>query len=119
MGYVLINKGENIKTGDQQPKLVLRLRQKNDNPEDLSSVDTVSLYIGEPSSDELTVDDDTTGNVSVSNDINGEVTYEWQSGDTDRAGTYIGEVEVTFTSGETKTFPSRGTFTIYINEGLN
>lgn len=118
MAYVEIKQGENIKSGDQKPELVLRLKKENHNPEDLSSINEVSVYIGEADFDELTVDDNTTGNVDITDDTNGEVTYSWASGETDTKGTYIGEVEVEFASGETKTFPSRGNFTIYINEGL-
>ena len=118
MAYVIIQQGENMKTGDQEPNLVLRLFKKNNNPEDLSSINDVSVYIAETGFDQLTVDDNTAGAVSVSDADSGEVTYEWQAGDTDNPGTYVGEVGVEFTSGETKTFPSSGTFNIYVEEAL-
>lgn len=119
MGYILIKQGEDMKTGDQEPDLVLRLRKENNNPEDLSSINDVSVYLAETNMDELVVDDDTSGNVRVSDATNGEVTYEWAANDTESAGTYVGEVEVEFTTGETKTFPSSGTFSIYVEETLN
>ena len=34
--------------------------------------------------------------------------YVWQTGDTDTAGTFQGEFEVTYTSGEIETFPNDG-----------
>lgn len=118
MGYVLIKQGQDMKTGDQEPDLVLRLRKENNNPEDLSSINEVSVYIAETGVDTLTVDDNTAGNVTVSDAASGEVTYSWAAGDTDNHGTYVGEVEVEFTSGESKTFPSSGTFNIYVEEAL-
>lgn len=118
MGYVLIKQGQDMKVGDQEPDLVLRLRKENNNPEDLSSINDVSVYLAETGVDELTVDSNTSGDVSVSDATSGEVTYAWQAGDTESPGTYVGEVEVEFTSGETKTFPSSGTFSVYIEEAL-
>ena len=38
----------------------------------------------------------------------GRVKYVWQTGDTDTAGTFQGEFEVTYTSGEIETFPNDG-----------
>jgi hypothetical protein len=118
MAYVLIKNGGHMKTGDQEPDLVLRLRKENHNPEDLTSINDVSVQIAETGIDELTVDDNTSGNVAVSEADFGEVTYSWDAGDTEKPGTYKGEVEVEFTSGETKTFPSSGTFKLYIEEAL-
>lgn len=119
MGYVIIKQGDELKTGDTGPSLTIQCIKENDNPEDLSSINEVSVFITEADESTLKVDDNTGGNVSVSDAASGEVTYDWQSGDTDNPGTYRGEVEVDFTSGETKTFPSAGTFKVYIEEGLN
>jgi hypothetical protein len=36
----------------------------------------------------------------------GEVEYEWQPGDTDIAGNFLGEFDVLYTNGKTETFPN-------------
>jgi aryl-phospho-beta-D-glucosidase BglC (GH1 family) len=38
----------------------------------------------------------------------GEVSYEWQTGDTDTPGLYLAEWEVTFTDESVETFPNGG-----------
>jgi hypothetical protein len=53
------------------------------------------------------------GTATISNAANGEVTYQWQAGDTDTSGIYDAEVEVTWSDGDPETFPSgpsAGTF---------
>jgi hypothetical protein len=49
---------------------------------------------------------------------NGVVTYSWQSGDTDTAGDYTAEFEVTVSVGRTRTFPNGGYIQITIVEDL-
>lgn len=119
MTRVEIVSGEHLKTGDTEPDLVVKLIKDNDNPKDLSSGSpTVSVYIAEANENTLVVDDDTTGNVSISDANTGEITYSWQAGDTDTPGTYEAEVEVD-ESGDVSTYPNRGTFKLFIEEGLN
>lgn len=48
----------------------------------------------------------------------GKVRYEWQAADTDTAGDYYGEVEVTFASGKVATFPNSRHLVIRIQEAL-
>lgn len=119
MTRVNIISGDRLKTGDTEPDLEVQLRKDNDNPKDLS-VDnpTVSFFITEANENTLVVDDDTTGNVSITNGTNGRVEYSWQAGDTDTAGTYECEVQVEDDVGMS-TYPNRGTFKIHIEEGLN
>lgn len=38
----------------------------------------------------------------------GQVKYQWQTADTDTAGNYRGEFQVTFSNGTIETFPNRG-----------
>jgi hypothetical protein len=119
MTRVTIRSGDRLKTGDTEPDLVVQLRKDNDNPKDLSTGNpTVSFALTEANENTLVVDDDTTGNVTISNATNGEITYSWQAGDTDVAGTYEGEIEVDDDAG-VSSYPNRGTFKVHIEEGLN
>jgi hypothetical protein len=119
MTRVEIVSGETLKTGDTEPDLEVQLIKDNQNPKDLS-VDnpTVSVFIVEANEDTLVVDDDTDGNVSVTNDTSGKVSYSWQAGDTDSPGTYECEVQVVDGT-DVSTYPNRGTFKVHIEEGLN
>lgn len=119
MTRVNIQSGDNLKTGDTEPDLVVTLYKDNGNPIDLSTgTPTVEFALAEANESTLVVDDDTSGNVTISDASNGEVTYSWQSGDTDTKGTYEGEFRVVDASGTTS-FPNRGTFNVHIEEGLN
>lgn len=119
MTRVHIQSGDHLKTGDTEPDLVVTLIKDNDNPKDLSSGSPeVNFYLSEPNEDGLEVDDSTAGNVSISDGANGEVTYSWQSGDTDRSGRFNAEFEVVDGSDQS-TYPNAGTFKIQITEGLN
>lgn len=119
MTRVRIEQGEYLKTDDTEPNLIAQLLKDNDNPKDLSSgTPEVSFYLTEANSSDLIVDDNTSGNVTISDASSGEVTYSWQAADTSTPGTYIGEFEVV-QSGETSTYPNSGTFTVYIEDGLN
>ena len=47
-----------------------------------------------------------------------KVAYAWQAGDTDVAGLFEGEFEVTFPGGRIKTFPDPGFIPIRITEDI-
>lgn len=49
----------------------------------------------------------------------GTVTYEWGAGETDTAGTYDAEIEVTFGDGTKQTFPTKEYLTVEIEAALN
>jgi len=118
MTRVNIKSGDTLKTDDTEPDLVVQLIKENDNPKDLSGSPTVNLYLAESNERTLVVDDDTSGNVSISDSASGEVSYSWQASDTSSPGTYEGEIEVD-ESGDVSTYPNRGTFSVHIEEGLN
>lgn len=56
--------------------------------------------------------------MEIINAATGIVEYRWATGDTDTATTYNAEVEVDWGGGVTQTFPSKGYFTIVVNEDL-
>lgn len=116
MTEVFISQGENLKSGDTDPNLVVKLRKSNSNAVDLTGSE-VSFYMREIDEDSLAVDDDTTGNVAIEDATSGKVSYSWQAGDTDLAGTYIFEFEVDDGTG-TVTYPNSGYGEIRIQEAL-
>jgi hypothetical protein len=119
MTRVNIKSGDQLKTGDTEPDLVAELYKDNGNPKDLSSGSpTVEFALVEVNEDNTVIDDDTSGRVSITDAPNGEVTYQWQDGDTDKKGTYEGEFRVV-DGAQNESFPNRGTFNIHIEEGLN
>lgn len=46
------------------------------------------------------------------------VSYDWQAGDTDNAGEYVAEFEVTYSDGSIETFPNDGYISIEIDPAL-
>lgn len=48
----------------------------------------------------------------------GIVTYAWAVGDTDDAGSYVAEFEVTFVDASVQTFPTQGYIDVTIEEDL-
>lgn len=123
MTRVRIIDGDRLKSGDTDPNLKVQLRQRNDNPRDLSN-SRVTLRLAEVEDSDVVITDDTDGNLSITDATNGYIEYSWQPGDTDKVGTYVGEITVeemddfdTLT-GDVETFPNRGRFSVRIQESL-
>lgn len=55
---------------------------------------------------------------SIVSALNGTVKYDWVAGDTNTAGTYNAEWEVTFSGGGIQTFPNDAYFQITIGDDL-
>lgn len=98
-----------IKQGNTAPTLKAVLQRLNEDgevegPADLTGVDTVTFTMRNKATLVVQVDEgaaDVVGDPTL-----GEVEYEWQPGDTDIAGNYLGEFDVTYTNGKTETFPN-------------
>lgn len=67
---------------------------------------------------EVVIDDNTSGNVNVTNPELGKVEYVFTEEDTSQIGTFYGEWEVVFGDGTVETWPTDGYITIEINEGI-
>lgn len=94
-------------TGDTESPLGPdRLTDEDGATVDLSGA-TVALHVWSATDGSTLISDDTSGNVSITDAANGEVEYEFQSGDLDTAGQYHYEWEVTFSDGGIETWPSR------------
>jgi hypothetical protein len=112
--------GQHLKTGDQEPDLLVQLIKDNRVPKDLSNVQDIEVHIKEANSnpDTIPIDSNLAGAVSIKAATDGKVSYSWQSGDTDTAATMVGEFVVIDLNGEQATYPNDGTFKVYIEEGI-
>ena len=109
--------GKHLKTGDQEPDLLVQLIEDNRVPRDLSSANDVKVHLAQAEANDTFVEDDTNGNVTIEDAKQGTVSYAWQSDDTDTAATVVGEFVVKENS-QQASYPNSGEFTVYIEEGL-
>jgi hypothetical protein len=104
-----------IKRGDTYPPLVMTLNSINNLGEeeavDLTNVTEVRIII-KSSAEALVLE-----GVDVENAEAGEISYSWEDGDTDIAGTYQVEAEVEWPEG-VQTFPNEGYSTLIITPDL-
>lgn len=111
MNTVKTLQGKSIKSGDTKPSLRLKLL-KDGNPFNLNGY-SATITIKVVSNGEVIVNSP----VTIENGKRGIVEYQWSSGETDTASVYEVEV-VVFDSTTERTFPSRGTETINVEERL-
>jgi hypothetical protein len=92
-----------IKQFDRLPSLELDLLRGDGTAQNLSGC-TARFLMRLRGQNEVTVN----AAMTVVDAVNGIVRYDWADGDTDVAGVYRGEVEVTTADGKRITFPSNG-----------
>ena len=117
MTRVNVTDGSRLKTGDTENDLLVELVKNNGVPKVLSGYE-VTFQMREAGGDTLVVDDDTSGNVTIEESDLGQVSYDWQPGDTGTSGTYECEFTIDDNNGSILTFPNQGFFTVQIEEGL-
>jgi Rib/alpha/Esp surface antigen-like repeat protein len=103
-----------IKTNDTSPKLTVDLADAAGSAIDLSGA-TAKFKMKRYGASTLKVDEV----ADITDEANGRVEYSWSSVDTDTAGTYYGEIEVTYADTSVETFPNTGYFTVIIREDLD
>lgn len=106
-----------INRGDRFPNLKLTLEKQNETtgkwePVDLTEATIIKLYMVYS-----TIEIEGTCTVPSPKTL-GIVEYEWASEDTEVAGGYRAQVEVTWTNGKPQTFPNSGYFPIDIQPDL-
>jgi hypothetical protein len=106
-----------IKTGDTYPPLEYTL--DNDGaPVNLTAADSVRLILKHTDTDTVIE-----GAANVDDAAAGDVSYDWAAGDTDEAGEYEGEWEVTWDAGATppliQTFPNDSYFSLEMKADLD
>jgi len=107
--------GANLKIGDTSPALRLQLLRDDDQPKHLSG-SNVFIRLKHSNDNSLTLSD---VDVSIVNESNGIVEYEWSDTDIDTVGTYDGEIMVeNQETNVTETFPNRGTFVVRVQNRL-
>ena len=103
-----------IKTNDTSPKLSVTLTDALGNLIGLAGC-TARFHMKAFGASSLKID----AVADIEDAVNGIVEYSWQAGDTDTAGTYYGEIEVTYGDATVETFPNNGYFTVIIKEDLD
>ena len=105
-----------IKRNDLKPNLQARCTE-GDTPVDISQAESARVIIANRLGNKVDaavtiLDDGTEG-------LRGLWEYEWAEGDTDVAGDFRIEVEVTWPGGAPQTFPSGGYETVRITKDLD
>ena len=103
-----------IKTNDTSPKLALTLEDALGNAVGLAGC-SARFHMKAFGASSLKID----AAASIEDNVNGTIEYSWTGTDTDTAGTYYGEIEVTYADSTIETFPNNGYFTIIIKEDLD
>lgn len=107
-----------IKAGDTSPSIEYTLQDSNNNAIDITGHNEVEFHMVELESRETVVNDDTNGNVVVSDAENGRVKYEWTAEDTAESGLYLAEWEVTYADNTVETFPNNDHIVVWIFDEL-
>lgn len=108
-----------IKRNDTLPVLQIAVKGRGDLNQkidyDLSTVTSVTFSMKDDCNN-LKVYDQTAVVVCASG---GTLQYTWQSGDTDEAGKYLGEFELTFSGGSILSLPQQGGIQIEVSADIN
>lgn len=103
-----------LKQGDTAP-LLERTLFLYGSPVDITGYQSVTFRM-QNEYENVIIEDDTSGNVTVENAADGKVSYTWQPDDTDEVGHYEAEFEVVFGDGSVVSFPNRESINVVINE---
>lgn len=105
-----------VKRNDTGPPVRVQVcNESNGSPQDFGAVASVSFHM---TSIDGTLKVDSAAAVEAPAE-DGILRYDWAVGDTDTAGKYDAEFEVTFASGAKETYPADGFIEITIIEDLD
>lgn len=107
-----------IKQGDTAPPIKYQLQDSDGNPKDLTNFTEVEFHFKKKGVGNTIANDNTSGNVTVTDASNGEVEYQWKQGDTSETGMHLAEWQVTYADGSKETFPNRGSIEVRIQEQI-
>jgi hypothetical protein len=98
-----------VKRNDTEPDVDYTLTDEDGAAVNLAGAD-VQFHMRFAFDNTVKVDEPAT----VADEAAGEVRYEWQQGDTDQAGVFEAEFEVTFSDGEVRTYPNDGHLAVVV-----
>lgn len=101
-----------VKQNDTRDPVQAQLLDANENPVDLTNASSVNFQMGRKGQPKVD------GSAIIVDAVNGDVKYEWQSGDTDEAEVFKGEFEVNFEDGTTLTFPNNDYIKVVVTEDI-
>jgi hypothetical protein len=108
-----------IKQNDRRPAFVVNLRDNfgegDEAAVDLTDADTVAFSMRAKGGGAVKIG---RADAVISDAATGEVTYEWDTLDTDTPGNFEAEVEVTWNDGKAETFPNKGYWDIVITDDI-
>lgn len=104
-----------IKQNDTSPALEGILRDGFGSPIDITGA-TVVLNTRLQPGGAVKVNGGSMG--AVGSAVNGRVKYSWLAADTDTAGTYEAEIQITFSNGKIRTIPPDGYFTVEVTDDI-
>lgn len=102
-----------IKQGDTNPNILVQLQEDDGTVKDLTG-DTVQFRMREAGGDAWDVESTAT----LTDSANGEIEYNWSSGDTDTAGYFNAQFRVDYGSTGTydETFPNYNYITVKVDD---
>lgn len=103
-----------IKQNDTRPELDVFLRDDKDRTINVTGA-TVKFNMRNASDNTVKVN---LGSVTTVSSTAGRVKYSFSSADTDTAGNFDGEFQVTFVGGQVETFPNDGYIKVIITDDV-
>ena len=104
----------NIKQNDTRPELDVFLRDDKDRTINVTGA-TVKFNMRNASDNIVKVN---AGSVTTVSSTSGRVKYSFSTADTDTAGNFDGEFQVTFVGGQVETFPNDGYIKVIITDDV-
>ena len=103
-----------IKQNDTRPELDVFLRDDKDRTINVTGA-TVKFNMRNASDNTVKVNN---GSVTTVSSTSGRVKYSFSASDTDTAGNFDGEFQVTFVGGQVETFPNDGFIKVIITDDV-
>lgn len=102
-----------IKVGDTAPAIEVTCKDSDGDAVDVSG-STVRFHMKARGASSTTVD----AAATIVDGPTGVVKYQWVTADTDTAGDYLAEFEVTYTDGTIESFPNRYDIQVFIRDQI-
>jgi len=103
-----------IKQNDTRPELDVFLRDDKDRTINITGA-AVKFNMRNASDNTIKIDN---GSVTTVSSTSGRVKYSFSAANTDTAGNFDGEFEVTFVGGQVETFPNDGFIKVIITDDV-